>query len=133
MAAKTEISSFKVQDLMADSDTLESGIDYLLQVNRNGSEVLIEEMQVALRGLQAHINTLWDLIPITMKPTAASAVVAQQTFDSPELLESILIHLGVKDVLAARQVGRVWRDGVNKIWSGEKIRNGQSSPRARIN
>lgn len=63
--------------------------------------------------LQDFLDACWEQIPVARRPSARSAVKAQEVFNTPELLENIIIHLGTKDVLSAQQVGRVWRDGVN--------------------
>lgn len=60
-------------------------------------------------GLAAQIA---DAVPIAHRPSARSAVKAQEVFNITEMLERILSYLPTTDKLAAMQVQRIWRDTV---------------------
>lgn len=60
-------------------------------------------------GLAAQIA---DTVPVAHRPSARSAVKAQEVFIIAEMLERILGYLPATDKLAAMQVQRTWRDTV---------------------
>lgn len=56
---------------------------------------------------RSHERTRWELIQPTCCPTERTVSKAQKVFNTPELLEMILLHLHARDVLAVQQVDTI--------------------------
>ncbi|KAF2173215.1 hypothetical protein M409DRAFT_49692 [Zasmidium cellare ATCC 36951] len=130
------VSFDTLQDLVAHAQNLKNTIQALRQPAPN-TQANSNQVQAELADAEKNANELcdflgacWEMIPVTNRPSARSAVKAQKVFDTPELLENICIHLNPLDTLVAQQVGRVWRDGINssvKIQRAIGLRPDESS------
>lgn len=102
-----------LKDLMRHARELTDSIQTLRQPDQD-TRLNSDHIQAELSDeLSEFLDACWELIPIAKRPSAQSAVLAQKLFDTPELLENVLIHLKIRDTLAAQQAGRVWRDSIN--------------------
>ena len=57
-----------------------------------------------LAGVRVFLTTCIDSIPITMRPTAQSAIKAQQVLSTAELVGLIFANLSAQDLLSALQI-----------------------------
>ena len=103
------ISPAEVECFSKHSATLEL---YTTRIKNGTSDASIQEFGDAVAFFRKLSGKISMLIPTTAQPTASSAVKAQDVFDTPELLEEILLYLDTKEKLSAMEVQRVWRNTI---------------------
>ena len=67
-------------------------------------ETALAQSEKHAAGIRGFLSSCLNSIPVSMRPTTASASKAQRVFNTVELLEAILINLHPYDLLSALQV-----------------------------
>lgn len=98
-----------VENIIRHTETLEAYVARLSNGANDASSVALQDTANLFRKLTDNITIL---VPIAVQPTASSAVKAQELFDTPELLEEILLYMDTKENLSGMGVQRAWRDTV---------------------
>ena len=82
------------------------------QVNASSIQAALHEADTSARKLHNFIKEALGGDPLLTSPSNASAMKADQVFETAELAEMIFMELEARDVLVASQVNKAFRAGV---------------------
>lgn len=102
----------RIQAALEQQKALEQALAKLrVQAATDHSEAVaasLQQAETSALAVRSFLNFCIEDIPIASRPSAGSSVKAQQVFDTPELLEHILLDLPVRLLISAPLVNRTF-------------------------